>query len=195
MKAILRVFTSALFIAFAVNALTASTNQVPVIQWGVPAEGFELGIRLEHIVFVGGEPIRAKILLHNLTATHIQVDASVSGGPNAFYDGYGLSVLKGTNALPSFVHRTNDFWAGGIGSARSWGIAPGEVGEHEVQLSREYDLKSQGTYVVTASRMVPRLHGKGEVEITSGRSTFRVMRPGPAASQAINASPKGEKAP
>jgi hypothetical protein len=195
MRTILLLFTSALFIAFATGVLTASTNQVPGVQWGAPREGFQLGMRFERNDFVSGEPIPAKILLHNLTATHIQVDASVSGGPNAFYDGYDLSVLKGTNVLPSLVHRTNDPWAGGSGSVRSWGIAPGEVGEREVQLSKEYDLKSQGTYMVTASRKVPRLHGKGEVEITSGRSTIRVMEPGPAAAQATNAASKREKTP
>lgn len=186
---------SALFTSLSSDARAAETNHVPVIQWGDPAEGFQLGIQFEQETFASGRSIDAKILLRNIAPTNLVVGAGTAAGPNgAFYDGYGLSVQRGAEALRSLVNRVTNPWSTGNGSFGWLTIPPGDVREHEVHLSEEYDLRSLGTYRVCASRQVRRLHGKDVVEITSGFATIRVDTPAPATPGGTNRPPEPKRA-
>ena len=175
-----RLFIYGAIILVPLHALAGPTNQHPVVAWGVPAHGFQLGIRFSKASFSAGEPIEATILLRNVAATNLPSGFSTAGGLNgAFYDGYGIVVTTGTNVVPSLVNRITDPWspALGTGSAISFEISPGEVREHTIRLDKEFSLKPEMTYTVTATRGVRRLKGTGTAEIKTGKATLKIVPP------------------
>jgi hypothetical protein len=163
-----------------VNTLSgATTNQSPSIAWGVPAESFQLGIRIKGPL-APVKPVEAEILTRNVTKTNLPSYFGEASGPNGtYYDGYSIFLMRGTNPVPSLIKRTTDPWlqGGGTGSGATFEMPGGEVQTHAVRLDKEYGLKPQIAYSVCASRQVRKLKGEGTTEIKSRSASFTLPAP------------------
>ena len=181
-----RLLASAIFFALALDVCPGPAGQSPPVHWGAPGQQLQLGIQFTRESFVAGEPVEARILTRNVTATNVLWGFDRCYGPNgAFYDGYGIVVTQGTNVARSLVNRITDPWspALGVSSSSLTELTPGGVQEYTVRLDKEFALKPDETYAVTASTGVRKLEGKGSAEIKTGTAIIKIVQPLPALTQ------------
>jgi hypothetical protein len=121
----------------------------PEGNWGLITNGFHLSLRFEKEVFTNGEPIAAIILLRNISDKVLTYRAAFpSGAPQA--GPIALKVFTETGEMVAPI--ANDFRSV---STRGRSLHPESQHKYLQPLDKEYNLKTNGTYFVTARLVVP----------------------------------------
>jgi hypothetical protein len=146
----------------------------PEGNWGVVSEGFQLSIRLEKNSITNGEPIKAVVILRNVSDTNLQFMISYSGDPVV-----GITLMKGQQALKrineqpgaSFEDRVRGLQMGSFGMAT---CLSGTQWKFTFDLRTIFDLSASGDYKVQATKKIAKLNEHAEAEVASSEATFQI---------------------
>ncbi len=122
----------------------ACPNHAADVFWGEDREGFQIGILFEKVDFQKGEPIKATLILRNLTAT--------TGLPIRFNPpeaAYRFSVTR-DSAIPVVNTSPRRYSLAGYLT-----MAPDSFETNEVRLDLNLNFSEVGTYSIAATRFVP----------------------------------------
>lgn len=145
----------------------------PEGHWGTATEGFQLSLRFEKDSFTNGEPVVARVILRNVSDRSLTYpcENSPDETETSFVLLMGQARLYGRydvrpgGGRPKAVHT-------GHGWTRL--SPPGTQRKVFVNLSVIFDLTTNGQYVVYAKRAIRNLFSSQEVDVTSGKATFRI---------------------
>lgn len=135
--------------------------------WGMPLEGMQLSFRLEKYSYEVGEPIKALILLRNLSLQ----DASWRGTRGTEED-YTFFISQ-TNGSMVSRRKANPFVTDVSG--HSIDVASRSQNAYWIDLDIAYDLTVPGTYQIYLARKVPRRIESGAVELRSSSATLTLL--------------------
>jgi len=164
---ILGVMSSA--VAIATLRAPDNTRSKPGCREGTVCEGFQLSTRVERETIHPGEPIVLTLLLKNTTKGRLYLSSS---GPEKDFlivvrraDGQTVQVTEyGRNLL---LNR------GVIYARFSVKADPGEVLKYDLELNKQYDLSSGGTFFVTVRRDIRTRNRKAMTQVAS--NTIRIV--------------------
>ena len=153
-------------------------QQDPEGHWGPVTEGFQLSIRLQKDTFTNGEPVKVCVILRNVSGKLLRYFSNPIEDPmSKIVLMRGQQRLLGNNETKpgaTFPERLKYLHSGSLGSL------PSPVGTQRkflVELSKMFDLGTNGEYVVQALRIIPSLDLKSEKEVASGKAAFRITNP------------------
>jgi hypothetical protein len=146
----------------------------PEGHWGTVTEGFQLSLRFEKDSFTNGEPVVARVILRNVSDRSLTYPCEYSPDETetsfVLLTGherlYGIYDVRPGGGRPKALHT-------GHGWTRL--SPPGTQRRVFVNLSHIFDLTTNGQYVVYAKRAIRNLFSSQEVDVTSGKSTFRIV--------------------
>lgn len=144
---------------------------------GPAQEGFELSLRFEKASFTNGEPITACVILRNVSDRRLRFFASYYGPQEdirlvLLRDHERVYGMHEPKPGASFAERLKGIRQGSVGS---WPLEAGTQRKFLLDLSKVFNLATNGEYTVQAARTVPTLDGTSEKEVVSGKATFRII--------------------
>jgi hypothetical protein len=146
--------------------------------WGAVVDGFQVGIRLERSSFTNGEPVRARILIRNVSdrlSTYLvwserdpdyDVALTENGRPIPRRDDTGLN-----SNISERLRATRN------GSTYHCPSPPGTQRAFTIDLSKVFALEPNGRYEVCAKRTIVNWKGNALTNLSSAKATFKVTAP------------------
>jgi hypothetical protein len=144
--------------------------------WGPVSEGFQLSIRLHADSFTNGQPVKACVIVRNVTDKALSYLAS----PYVDTSDIDFVVMRGTDRI-----RRNDEPRDGTFLERVRGLRVGSRGlllspartqrKFFIDLTKNFNLTTNGEYQVHATREMPTLDRASETNIVSGVASFRIV--------------------
>jgi len=135
--------------------------------WGFPLEGIQLSFRLEKYTYEVGEPMKALVLLRNVSEKTIEWRGS-AGAENECL--FAISREGGT-----WVERRKaNPWFTDI-SGRPTVILPQAQVAYWIRLDLVYDLMTPGNYGLYVAYNIPRRAESGAVEIRSSSARLKIL--------------------
>jgi hypothetical protein len=147
----------------------------PEGNWGEISEGFQLSIRLLGNAFTNGEPIKAFVILRNVSDTNLQFPISYSGDPPI-----KIAVMRGQQALNRLDEGPGTNFADTVRRLQmgSYGLAtclPGTQRKFTLDLSKIFALTTNGNYTANAKLSIPKLDQRAEAQVASSEAFFKVV--------------------
>jgi hypothetical protein len=141
----------------------------PEGNWGTVSEGFQLSIRLEKNSFTNGEPISAYMILRNVSDKALRFPVSYGNDPET-----KLTLKKGETALLTHDEALS------IPRTDSFSLQPMPAGiqcKYTLDLSTIFDLKTNGTYSIQATKKIPNMDQTKRASVDSGTAVFQITAP------------------
>lgn len=150
-------------------------DQDPEGNWGSVSEGFQMSVRFEKESFEAGEPIPATIITRNVTQeflwyphyspNRLNIKLFVINGEKKLIP--RRDEPKGNQSIPEKLKYA-------ISSVDRMAAFKGTQRKQVLDLNDLFDLSTPGTYVIYASRAVPKLNSDERSVVISGNATIRI---------------------
>jgi hypothetical protein len=155
-------FTCKLVSVFVLITLVTASNQQP----------FSLTISGKNAVFEAGKPVHLQLIVKNTSSRDIGL-VEVPGDPPPSYQ-YNIDVHDRDGHPVRMTAYGEKFKPGSTAGSRvTRGLQPGESYAVDLDVTKLFDLRQPGVYVVQAARKIPEYLGAGVVKSNSLTITIK----------------------
>lgn len=151
----------------------------PEGHWGSVQGGFRLSLRFEKESFTNGEPIKACVILRNVSDRPLVYPYEYAPDEREITfvllkDGVRMYGIYDLRPGATFQERLK-----AVRTGHGWTRVspPGTQRKFFVTLNEVFNLTTNGQYVVYAKRAIQKKGSTQEGEVSSGNATFRITSP------------------
>lgn len=153
----------------------------PVAATGLTVGGIQCSIQMEKLTFDLGEPIRATIMVTNMSGVSIRTPDLKTP-----YYNYRFAVIRHPNLLVARTAKALRFEENlGDASATTIELRPAGRLVDTVDLTELFEIREPGTYYVNATRLRMRTAEGAFAEVLSGNALMHIRNPGGASTAAV----------